>query len=171
MEVDISSIRYNVGASFKVTVSASWPPFEWAGEEICFDQPVTVELELTNTGELYLARGQVTTTVVMACSRCLEPVKLALELPFAVGYTEHKMDTTSPDDNLEVRPISGDIIDVTPDVEETILLSLPMKSLCNPDCQGLCPQCGQNLNLKLCTCKQDRVDPRLAVLRDFINKI
>mgnify|MGYP000856171393 CR=1 FL=1 len=171
MELDISSIRYTEGASFQTTISKNCPPFEWAGEEIRFDQPVTAKLELTNTGKLILAEGHIETVLVVACSRCLELFNLALKVPFRMGYTEHQeQGAASPDEDLEVRLFSGDVIDVIPDVEETILLSLPMKSLCSQDCRGLCAQCGQNLNLQACDCEQDQIDPRLAVLRDFIKK-
>lgn len=169
MEVDISSIRYEVGASLQVVVSEEWPPFNWSGEEIRFSQPVMVELELTNTGELFLAQGQIKTLLLVACSRCLELFDLALETPFLMGYTEQQeMDSVLPDDDLEVRLFKGDIINMTSDVKETLRLALPMKALCNQDCRGLCPQCGQNLNRGTCSCEQKQVDPRLAVLRDFI---
>ena len=167
--MDISSIRYNVGASFKVEVAKNWPPLTWAGEEIGFGQPVTVELELTNTGELVLAQGQIKTVLIVACSRCLEPINRALEVPFVMGYREiEKQDATATKEETEVRLFSGDVINLAPDIEEAILLALPMKSLCSPNCRGLCPQCGQNLNVGSCTCHEEKVDPRLAVLRDFI---
>ena len=37
-------------------------------------------------------------------------------------------------------------------VREQVLLSLPSRTLCNADCKGLCPRCGQNLNLATCNC-------------------
>ncbi|NLG86548.1 MAG: DUF177 domain-containing protein [Firmicutes bacterium] len=170
MQVDISSIRYHIGASFKVNMAESWLPFMWSGEKIEFGQPVNVELEFINTGELLLVQGQIKTVLIVACSRCLEPVDLVLEVPFVMGYwdTEKQDATASDGEEIEVRLFSGDVIDLAPDIEETILLALPMKCLCSPYCRGLCPQCGQNLNVGSCTCHEEKIDPRLAVLRDFI---
>jgi uncharacterized protein len=47
---------------------------------------------------------------------------------------------------------------------------LPMKPLCRPDCKGLCPQCGLNLNDEACSCAPD-VDPRLASLGAIREKL
>ncbi|MDD5195443.1 MAG: DUF177 domain-containing protein, partial [Candidatus Omnitrophica bacterium] len=40
------------------------------------------------------------------------------------------------------------------DIREEVLLNFPMKVLCKPDCKGLCPGCGANLNNEVCKCKQ-----------------
>jgi uncharacterized protein len=42
-----------------------------------------------------------------------------------------------------------------------------MSVVCREDCQGLCAQCGQNLNEKKCGCEQRVIDPRLAALKDI----
>ena len=43
-----------------------------------------------------------------------------------------------------------------------------MKPLCRPDCRGLCPHCGCDLNIEQCDCKDEQLDPRLAVLGDLL---
>jgi uncharacterized protein len=50
-------------------------------------------------------------------------------------------------------------------LRENVLLSLPVQPLCREDCRGLCPQCGANLNLRLCGCQAPRVEPRMQILR------
>jgi uncharacterized protein len=49
-------------------------------------------------------------------------------------------------------------------IQEHILLHLPMRFICSDSCQGLCPQCGTDLNLNSCTCVDSDIDPRLAIL-------
>jgi uncharacterized protein len=169
VKVDISSIRYTKGGSLQASVSKKFKPFEWAGEEILFQQPVTAELGFTNTGTLILAEGYIKAIIMVACSRCLEPFNLDLQAPFRIGYVGDPIkDLDLAEEDMEIRAFKGKVIDVAPDVEETILLSLPMKFLCRNDCRGMCPQCGQNLNEAACHCKEDYIDPRLATLRDFI---
>ena len=51
---------------------------------------------------------------------------------------------------------------------EDLLLDVPSKFLCSPDCKGLCPSCGKNLNHGDCDCQQDTVDPRLAILKELL---
>ena len=53
-------------------------------------------------------------------------------------------------------------------VEEDLILDQPSKILCREDCRGLCPQCGKDLNQGLCGCRQETVDPRLAILKQLL---
>jgi uncharacterized protein len=57
------------------------------------------------------------------------------------------------------------IIDLLEVMRQDILLALPPRPLCKPDCAGLCSQCGQNLNEGPCTCEQPLDDPRWEALR------
>jgi uncharacterized protein len=72
------------------------------------------------------------------------------------------------DDDLTIEFYRDETIDVGALVREQCYLALPMKPLCRPDCQGLCPQCGANLNETTCSCDQTWVDPRLAVLKALV---
>ena len=56
-------------------------------------------------------------------------------------------------------------LDVAAIVWEQFVLALPPNPLCRPDCKGLCPECGANLNEGMCACSRDEGDPRMAVLR------
>jgi len=49
-------------------------------------------------------------------------------------------------------------------LREQVLLSLPVRTLCKPDCKGLCPRCGKNRNLEACTCEEGPADPRWEAL-------
>jgi len=53
-------------------------------------------------------------------------------------------------------------------MREQCYLSLPMKPLCRPDCRGLCPQCGTNLNRGACACRREWDDPRLTALKTLV---
>ena len=54
---------------------------------------------------------------------------------------------------------------------EQILLALPLKTICSESCKGLCPHCGQNLNVEQCSCAEPVEDPRWAALKDIRNKL
>jgi uncharacterized protein len=65
--------------------------------------------------------------------------------------------------------ISDDVhLDLTPVVREDFLLSIPMHALCQPDCKGLCPQCGANWNEGPCDCRDEQIDPRMQVLAQLL---
>ena len=56
-------------------------------------------------------------------------------------------------------------LDLAPLLREEAILAIPMDALCRPDCAGLCPECGKNLNEGPCDCQPEEIDPRLEALR------
>jgi uncharacterized protein len=73
-------------------------------------------------------------------------------------------------DDEEVNLITGGKIDFTPVLINAILLHIPMKTVCDENCKGICPQCGQNLNEKRCSCDDQDIDPRFAILESLFDK-
>src|SRR3990172_8238519 len=71
------------------------------------------------------------------------------------------------DEDIDFETYKGDEIDLGGYLRELIAMSLPIKVLCVQECKGLCPNCGVNLNLEECSCKDNWVDPRFAVLRNL----
>ena len=106
------------------------------------------------------------------CDRCGEPVSLALHCGFSEDFSNvaEKIKEEDADGESDIHFFRGDEIDLFPYVEQCIYLNKPMKTLCRPDCKGLCPQCGANLNEKECSCDKSPIDPRLAVLADLLDK-
>ena len=76
----------------------------------------------------------------------------------------------APDDDEDdtLFPLEGDGIDVSSVMETSFILQTDMRFLCRPDCRGLCPVCGKNLNDGPCDCVEE-VDPRLAVLGQLLD--
>ena len=119
------------------------------------------ELKLSRNSRGILIQGALDTGVIGDCVRCLTsiPVPVTLELEELFTYPPSPDSAYSVDDTA--------ILDLAPLIREEAILALPMGGLCRPDCAGLCPQCGQNLNEGTCDCGSDNIDPRLAVLRDW----
>jgi uncharacterized protein len=62
------------------------------------------------------------------------------------------------------------VLDLGEMLREQFYLALPMRPLCRPDCQGLCPQCGADRNVEACQCQTEWVDPRLSVLKALVTR-
>jgi len=125
----------------------------------------TVELLRTDYG--LFAQGQIATQVEMQCVRCLTPIAYPLTVSLADQFAYNPQDVDQDQD--EVFPILGrGMIDLALPLREHILLDLPLRPLCRPDCRGLCSQCGANLNETQCDCAREEVDPRLAVLKSLL---
>ena len=68
---------------------------------------------------------------------------------------------------LSVSVFDGEVIDVDEIVKEQILLAVPTRMLCQPDCKGICPVCGIDKNTGECECETNEVDPRWAALKNL----
>ena len=60
--------------------------------------------------------------------------------------------------------VTEEILETDPILIEQLQLNVPMKPLCRPDCKGLCPECGADLNEGACSCGEAKVDSRWAAL-------
>jgi uncharacterized protein len=134
--------------------------------------PVTGVLTLTNTGAAIAAQGTLHARVVMECSRCLKAHEVALdiavnELCSLTQIDEPPMDQVG-EDAAPIPILEADTVDLTELVRQLLTLNAPERSLCRPDCRGLCPVCGRDLNEGPCSCADDDIDPRLAGLRDVV---
>lgn len=118
--------------------------------------------------ERFRFEGRLSTRVELDCSRCAEPFAVPVATSFELRYLPQALagqKDADPDDDPTTTFYSDDRIDLGQIVREQCYLALPMKPLCRPDCQGLCVQCGINLNTERCSCDQRWQDPRLAVLQ------
>ena len=130
----------------------------------------TVDIARTNRGVYVIAR--VHAAIAGACSRCLRD----LVLPVDVEVREEvlpSVDLTTgaaldPGVEPEVARLDGHHqLDLDPLLVEAISLAEPIAPLCEPDCPGLCLDCGERLDAGHVAHPTDDVDPRLAALRAF----
>ena len=118
--------------------------------------------------------GRIETSAKLSCSRCLEEYSLRLDLPFDLFYTSETEGAAAADNRIDDDLITrvhydGVRIDLQSLLAEQVYLGLPLKPLCRPDCLGLCPRCGTNLNAGDCGCAEERTeDPRLRVLKNLL---
>ncbi|HEY0794642.1 MAG TPA: DUF177 domain-containing protein [Acidisarcina sp.] len=118
----------------------------------------------------YRARFQV------ECARCVEPVEQALGGNFDLLYRPVRADGDASENSITTSETEigyyqeGGLVleDV---LREQVLLTLPPRTLCREDCKGLCPQCGQDLNMKACNCDGTTSDPRWTALADLRSRI
>lgn len=94
--------------------------------------------------------GSLSGTVEVPCARCLKAFEVKVEREFDLFYALSPVkgkEVHIPDDALDYEFLhDGDAIDLQQVAAEQIYLELPMKPLCSPDCRGLCPRCGIDLN-------------------------
>jgi uncharacterized protein len=139
--------------------------------------PFAVHLEgmvrSSTTG--YRVEGDMTGSGELFCGRCLARVPWQVGEELAIELLPHPEVSEGDeidlgDDELEVRFLIGDILDLADLAAEQVLLTMPMRVLCDPECAGLCPRCGGNLNVEgECRCEPD-VDPRWETLKTLADQ-
>lgn len=116
--------------------------------------------------------GHLSTSMEVACDRCLEPVSFPLEADFSLLYWPVSAGPAQPElaiagEETEVGFYEGEGLDLRDVLREQVLLLLPMQRVCRADCQGICPVCGRNRNEAACDCRQEMADDRWAGLRNL----
>lgn len=140
-------------------------------EDGSFPDPIFVNLTLAKWDDDLTIEGIIKTNLLIECSRCLKPCLVSLEVPLKLFYKRKlflsETDTIINLNNDDLMTLSYDenIISLDYRIRESLILSVPMKVLCENDCRGLCPVCGIDLNHETCTCRSDYIDPRWAALR------
>jgi uncharacterized protein len=123
------------------------------------------KIQFTRVNKGIYAQGRLQTRVHLNCVRCLEPFSYSFDFEIAELYLfsrqygfEEPVYLIEPDGT----------VDITEPTRQQVWVSLPLQPLCRPDCGGLCPQCGANLNQESCTCQEETIDPRFAVLKELL---
>ncbi len=128
-------------------------------EELTLIEPLFVRGKIVNQGSFLELMISLQTKLLLVCSRCLDEVNYPLKIEIKERYYLEKPLTS--DEQAFAAP---QWLDLKALAQENIILNIPMRILCQPDCPGLCPQCGINLKLAKCACQVETGDPRLAVL-------
>ena len=151
-------------------VARSVPAPEGLGVDLArvpVGEPLELDLRLESVVEGVLVSGTVTTAVAGECARCLGPVadRLTVDVQELFAYEDSATEATTDED--EVSHLVGDHLDLEPVVRDALVLALPLSPLCRADCRGLCPDCGEVLDLLPADHSHAApVDPRWAALAE-----
>jgi len=132
-----------------------------------YPNDLKVEVDLNKFEKTISCRLSIATIAHFMCDRCLmefdQNFSESLEILF--HFAPQDMDT----DEENVIHLSQDIkeIDIKPYIEETLIVSIPMKQICKPDCKGICSGCGADLNSEICICPEKSGDSRWDKLLDI----
>ncbi|MBB6622996.1 YceD family protein [Clostridium gasigenes] len=146
----------------EINVTYDLKPLYFDGEKITAEA-VEVVGEVKSTEEILTVNASVKTELKLCCSRCLGTFIYPIDIDIEERFT---MDKELIEDE-QIIFVEGDSIDITEIVENSIISTLPIKRLCKNDCNGLCHQCGKNLNEDSCQCTTNDVDLRLAKLQEL----
>ncbi|QGT99084.1 hypothetical protein SYNTR_0491 [Candidatus Syntrophocurvum alkaliphilum] len=130
-----------------------------------FVETLKVEFIVENTGRSYIGKGNIETNLELLCARCLENIIFSVESEFYVTIVEVAYKDRFFSEEEDIVFINDYDIDITPFVNEVLLISIPINLICKEDCKGLCSKCGINKNNSYCECEEKDIDPRLEKLK------
>lgn len=159
---------------YDITESPIDPRGENAGliEASIVDIDARIQATHTNPGA-YL-EGSADAHVAAQCARCLAPIDTPVHADFAEQYyatvpVESGAALVEPP--LDAKTIGSDFkVDLTPLLREELILVTPVAPLCRPDCAGLCPECGEDLNLRP-HAHVEQIDQRWTALQGLRDRI
>lgn len=143
-------------------------------EGICrFLTPLSLEFSAVREYDHIRVDGQVDLDVNLVCSRCLAGFDTHVRSSFTIFYTKASA-AVQLDEEVELgekelvsAAYEGDEIDVSGEAAEHVLMELPLKPLCREECQGLCPQCGIDLNAGSCDCREQKGSLAFSALKNL----
>lgn len=125
------------------------------------------DVTLTRTKSGIMVKCEMTALVTGNCSRCLKPTDYEVSYDFEEEslpsiIISEGLSSAGQFDNLTID--ESQILDLSEAIQQYALLTMPAKPLCRPDCAGICPSCGQDLNKYPCQCPSRTHDERWSKL-------
>lgn len=146
-------------------------PVKKIGLEEPFFDNFLLNLDLQKSNSQIVLDSELVLKAKFNCDKCSELFETEIKTKNQVVY----LFGTEPEetDSVNVKYLSYDAekIDISQDLLDFALLSVPMRKLCKEDCKGLCYKCGVNLNVNICECKNEEVDARWLPLMELKNKL
>ena len=141
-------------------------------EDIFLMNPVDIDLFIFRSEQKFTFQGKISALVEAECARCLRLFSFPAqaEIKFILDQTEVPDSAETQDDDYQFISKALPTYDLIPRIREALILGLPMRLLCSPNCKGLCPQCGTNLNQQSCNCKMYQIEPRWGKLEQLIKE-
>lgn len=164
---ELRRLRLRSGEEFRDEVPVTLEPFELGGERylpVPQELPVALTVGQASSGQVYGLRFDV--RLHGPCMRCLR------DAVQDVHVDAREYQHASPDDEeLASEYVVDDQLDLSAWARDEIALALPTQILCRPDCAGVCPVCGKNLNDEPHTHEEAVTDPRWAALEQLRDEL
>jgi uncharacterized protein len=156
MKIDLTKIPAE-GKKFNFMLPVGWWKPDSNGDRIVgLEGPLSASITIYPAGKRMVVEGTISAMLVLRCDRCLEEYGWGLSEKFRISISlsqfrgEGEVELMEEDLNLDF--MDGVLLDSDQILKEQLILHVPMKTLCSPECKGLCPVCGCNLNISTCSC-------------------
>lgn len=164
IKINVAEIKKRLVGEKTLANDLTTDELEITSDELAVEGTVRLEGFISNAGDVLLLQAKLSARVKRVCGRCLKEFTAVTKAEIVEKFYPASAENIENDAFV----YDSDVIDITEPLREGLLLAEPIQALCKPDCRGLCPVCGADLNDGDCGCDRFTVDPRLAALKQFI---
>jgi uncharacterized protein len=162
--LDLSTLSLSAGEARRLELDVEIGELAFGGQTYAAEaDPVRVTLDVARTtGRGCSLRLRFEAALGGPCMRCLQDGRQA------IAVDAREIDQPGGGDDLASPYVEGDVLDIAAWARDALALATPDQVLCRPDCAGLCPVCGADLNEAGPGHAHERApDPRWAMLREL----
>jgi uncharacterized protein len=165
---NLRQVKLRSGEQYRDEVDVPLEPLEFGGQRyVSVPERVPAELTITRaaTGSVFELhfRGR----LHGPCQRCLEDAVVER----SVSAREYQATSPGASEELRTPYVHDDRLELADWARDALALALPDQILCRPDCAGLCPMCGRNLNVEPHEHEEETADPRWSALAELRDKL
>jgi uncharacterized protein len=141
-----------------------------------FSAPIKTAIKASRIGDMIEVKGTLNTRVRLPCSRCLNEYETTLKSRFHLTYVNRlpleEQDVEQEEIEISAQDMGliyfqGDEIHLQDGIQEQVVMAFPIRALCRKNCQGLCADCGADLNQDECGCKRKPSSNKFAALKNL----
>ncbi len=175
MKIYLADLKKEQGRIVNYHFLANSEKIERQDEDFSLKELTTFNVAAVFTENVLTLTGNFKSKVELPCSRCLDSFTLCLEGDIQEKFKEDSLieeedEGIFSEEKLPEEVLNGEAFNLDDILRENLILALPLKPLCFQECRGLCPVCGENLNVNTCDCEREVIDPRLEDLKKFYEK-
>lgn len=163
----LQSLRLRLGEEHRDAVTIALEPLELGGQRylpVPHEVPAELSITQATAGRMFQLRFHA--RLHGPCMRCLGDAVLDLPLEESEYH-----DADAASDELRSEHVVDDHLELTAWARDLIAEALPAQILCRPDCAGLCPACGKDLNVEPHEHGEDSGDPRWDALKELRERL
>lgn len=165
MLLDVRPVLYAPGKSLPFALTLDLRDLEFGGR-YPIREPVEAEGVVRNRADVVSLELEARTVLDARCDRCGKAFPLEKAVEYRCVLAEEAQSDESGDTDIVL--LDNGQVDAEDLARTAFILAMDTKTLCSPDCKGLCPRCGADLNEGPCGCTKE-TDPRWAVLAQLLD--
>lgn len=166
IKINVAEIKKRLTGSEAFQYDLTPAQLDLTPDDAPLEGNIQVEGTISNGGDVLLLQAEEKFVCHGTCARCLKDVRMDLSAHVEERY--YPEGTAGLEEDAFTYQF--DVVDVTDALRESLLLAIPARVLCKPDCKGICPVCGADRNVTECHCDTRSIDPRLEALKALLEK-